>query len=159
MRSRARCVLVVAATLLSLVSGVVPAQEKPDATMEVLREKVRADKKLVVALALDLSESEAQGFWPVYGAYQSDMVAHYDRVAKLISDYSTAYQKMTDETATQLLGEFLALQSDHAALLQRYVPRFQRVLPPRKVARFYQVENKIRAMLDYQLAQDIPLVK
>ena len=159
MRSRARCVLVVAATLLSLVSGVVPAQEKPDATMEVLREKVRADKKLVVALALDLSESEATGFWPVYGAYQSDMVAHYDRVAKLISDYATAYQKMTDETATQLLGEFLALQSDHAALLQRYVPRFQRVLPPRKVARFYQVENKIRAMLDYQLAQDIPLVK
>ena len=159
MRSRARCVLVVAATLLSLVSGVVPAQEKPDATMEVLREKVRADKKLVVALALDLSESEAQGFWPVYGAYQSDMVAHYDRVAKLISDYSTAYQKMTDETATQLLGEFLALQSDHAALLQRYVPRFQRVLPPRKVARFYQVENKIRAMVDYELARDIPLLK
>ena len=159
MRSRARCVLVVAATLLSLVSGVVPAQEKPDATMEVLREKVRADKKLVVALALDLSESEATGFWPVYGAYQSDMVAHYDRVAKLISDYATAYQKMTDETATQLLGELLALQSDHAALLQRYVPRFQRVLPPRKVARFYQVENKIRAMVDYELARDIPLIK
>lgn len=159
MRSRARCVLVVAATLLSLVSGVVPAQEKPDATMEVLREKVRADKKLVVALALDLSESEATGFWPVYGAYQSDMVAHYDRVAKLISDYATAYQKMTDETATQLLGELLALQSDHAALLQRYVPRFQRVLPPRKVARFYQVENKIRAMVDYELAREIPLLK
>ena len=159
MRSRARCVLVVAATLLSLVGGVVPAQEKPDATMEVLREKVRADKKLVVALALDLSESEATGFWPVYGAYQSDMVAHYDRVAKLISDYATAYQKMTDETATQLLGEFLALQSDHAALLQRYVPRFQRVLPPRKVARFYQVENKIRARVDYELARDIPLIK
>lgn len=159
MISRARCVLVVGAALLSLVSGVALAQEKPDATMEVLREKVRADKKLVVALALDLSESEATGFWPVYGAYQSDMVAHYDRVAKLISDYATAYQKMTDETATQLLGEFLALQSDHAALLQRYVPRFQRVLPPRKVARFYQVENKIRAMVDYELARDIPLLK
>jgi hypothetical protein len=159
MRSRARCVLVMAATLLPLLSGVAPAQEKPDATMEVLREKVRADKKLVVALALDLSESEAKGFWPVYGAYQSDMVAHYDRVAKLISDYATAYQKMTDETATQLLGELLALQSDHAALLQRYVPRFQRVLPPRKVARFYQVENKIRAMVDYELARDIPLIE
>ena len=160
MRRRTRRVLAVtAAVLLGLGSGAAVAQEKPDATMEVLREKVRADKKLVVALALDLSESEAKGFWPVYGAYQSDMVAHYDRVAKLISDYSTAYQTMTDETATQLLGEFLALQSDHAALLQRYVPRFQRVLPPRKVARFYQVENKIRAILDYQLAQDIPLVK
>ena len=63
------------------------------------------------------------------------------------------------QVATQLLGEFLALQSDHAALLQRYVPRFQRVLPARKVARFYQVENKIRAILDYELARSIPLVK
>jgi hypothetical protein len=148
-----------AAAVLWLGSGTALAQEKPDATMEVLREKVRADKKLVVALALDLSESEAQGFWPVYGAYQSDMIAHHDRVAKLIGDYAAAYQSMTDETATQLLGEFLALQTDRAALLQRYVPRFQRVLPPRKVARFYQIENKIRAMLDYQLARDIPLVK
>jgi hypothetical protein len=149
----------VAAALLWLGSGAALAQEKPDATMEVLREKVRADKKLVVALALDLSESEAQGFWPVYAAYQSDMIMHHDRVAKLIGDYAAAYQSMNDETATQLLGEFLALQTDHAALLQRYVPRFQRVLPPRKVARFYQIENKIRAMLDYQLARDIPLVK
>jgi hypothetical protein len=148
-----------AAALLWLGSGVAAAQEKPDTTMEVLREKVRADKKLVVALALDLSESEAKEFWPVYGAYQSDMVAHYDRVAKLISDYAAAYEKMSDEAATQLLGEFLALRADHAALLQRYAPRFQRVLPPRKVARFYQVENKIRAIVDYQLAQDIPLVK
>ncbi|HSF03589.1 MAG TPA: hypothetical protein VLA62_11285, partial [Solirubrobacterales bacterium] len=59
----------------------------------------------------------------------------------------------------QLLGEFLALQTDYAALLNRYVPRFQRALPPQKVARFYQIENKIRAILDYQLARDIPLVK
>jgi hypothetical protein len=148
------------ATLIWLVSGTaVVAQERPDTTMEALREKVRADKKLIVALALDLSDSEAKAFWPVYGAYQSDMIVYYDRVAKLIADYAAAYEKMNDATANQLLGEFLALQTDHAALLNRYVPRFQRVLPPQKVARFYQLENKIRAIVDYQLARDIPLVK
>jgi hypothetical protein len=152
--------MVLGATLVWLVSGTaVVAQERPDTTMEALREKVRADKKLVVALALNLSETEAKAFWPVYGAYQSDMIVHYDRVAKLIADYAAAHEKMNDETANQLLGEFLALQTDHAALLNRYVPRFQRVLPPQKVARFYQIENKVRAILDYQLARDIPLVK
>lgn len=147
------------AALLWLGGAGAVAQERSDHTMEVLREKVRADKKLVVALALELSESEAKAFWPVYNAYQSDMIGHYDRVAKLITAYAVAHKAMSDEAATQLLGEFLALQSDHAALLTGYVPRFQRVLPPRKVARFYQVENKIRALLDYQLARDIPLVK
>jgi hypothetical protein len=160
MRRRTRLGMVLGATLVWFVSGpAVVAQERPDTTMEALREKVRADKKLVVALALNLSESEAKGFWPVYGAYQSDMIVYYDRVAKLIADYAATYEKMNDATANQLLGEFLALQTDHAALLNRYVPRFQRVLPPQKVARFYQLENKIRAILDYQLARDIPLVK
>jgi hypothetical protein len=66
---------------------------------------------------------------------------------------------MTDDSAKRLLAEFLALESDHAALLTRWAPRFEQVLPPRKVARFYQVENKIRALLSYELARDIPLVK
>ena len=159
MRRQARSVMVIVAAVVWLVSGAAAVAQEQDPTMEVLREKVRADKKLVVALALDLSDAEAKAFWPVYGAYQSDMIVHYDRIAKLLTDYVAAYKKMNDETATQLLGEFLTLQTDHAALLNRYVPRFQRVLPPRKVARFYQIENKIRAILDYQLAQDIPLVK
>jgi hypothetical protein len=151
--------MLAAVTAACLVSGGAVAQERPTDTMEVLREKVRADKKLVVAVALDLSESEAKGFWPVYGGYQSDMVTHYDRVAKLLDDYAKAYPTMTDDSAKRLLAEFLALESDHAALLTRWAPRFEQVLPPRKVARFYQVENKIRALLSYELARDIPLVK
>ena len=159
MSYRARHIVAMATAVACLVSGAAVAQEKPADTMEVLREKVRADKKLVVAVALDLTDKEAKEFWPVYGAYQSDMIEHYDRVAKLIGDYAAAYQSMNDATATRLLGDFLALETDYAALLTRYAPRFHGVLPPRKVARFYQIENKLRALLDYQLARDIPFVK
>lgn len=151
--------MVVAAVVACLVSGVAAAQDKPTDTMELLREKARADKKLVVATALELTESEAKAFWPVYGAYQSDMIVHYDRVWKLINDYAAAYESMTDATATQLLGEFVALEANHVALLSKYVPRFQRALPARKVARFYQVENKLRALLNYDLTRNIPLLK
>jgi hypothetical protein len=159
MKWGARIVMVLVASLACLVSGVAAAQQRPTDTLEILREKVRADKKLVVAGALDLTDTEARGFWPVYGAYQSDMIEYYDRVAKLIVDYTAAHETMSDDTATQLLGQLLALETDYPALLTRYLPRFQRVLPPRKVARFYQLENKLRALLDYQLARDIPLVK
>ena len=149
----------IGAILTCLVNEVAIAQDKPADQMEILREKARADKKLVVATALDLTESEAKVFWPVYNAYQSDMITHYDKLLSLVDRFDKAYDTMTDQTATQLLNEYLALEASHVALLKAYVPRFQRVLPALKVARLYQIENKMRALVNYDLARQIPLVK
>lgn len=175
MRCRARGLALIAAMLLLLVGGVAAAQDKPAEkpaskpaekasdkpadNLDVMRDKLRADKRLVVAEALELTEKEAQAFWPVYNAYQSDMVAHYDRILKLLDTYAGSYKSMTDAVATQLLGEFLSVQTSYLNIITSYLPRFQKVLPPRKVARLYQLENKIRALVDYQLAQDVPLIK
>jgi hypothetical protein len=171
------------AVLVGVLGGAAVAQDKPaatpdkpadtstdaktsaveaklsDPTMEALREKIRADKKLIVAQALQLTDGEAKAFWPVYGSYQSDMITHYNRVGNLLAEFAAAQPAMTDTVATKLLNEFLTLQGDHVTILKRYVPRFEKVLPAKKVALFYQVENKIRALLDYQLAREIPLLK
>lgn len=147
------------AVLIGLAGGPALAQDKPIDTMDVLREKLRADKKLVVATALALTETEAGRFWPVYNAYQGDMVAHYDRVLALLDDYVKTYQAMTEESAARLLAEFLALEANHLAVISSYAPRFQQVLPAVKVARLYQVENKVRALVNYDLARAIPLIK
>jgi hypothetical protein len=152
-------VVVIGSLLACLMGGAVVAQDKPANSMDAFREKARADKKLVVASVLELTDSEAKAFWPVYNAYQSDMVAHYDRLIKLVSTYAKAYSAMTDETATKLVTEYLALERNHAALLSSYLPRFQKVLPARKVARLYQVEHKIRALVNYDLASEIPFLK
>ena len=159
MRHRVRDVMMIGAALVCLVNGVAIAQDKPADQMEILREKARADKKLVVATALELTEGEAKAFWPVYNAYQSDMITHYDKLLSLIDRFDKAYDTMSDQTATQLLNEYLALEANHVALLKAYVPRFQRVLPAIKVARLYQVENKMRALVNYELARQIRLVK
>jgi uncharacterized membrane-anchored protein YhcB (DUF1043 family) len=159
MRRAARAVAVIGSLLACLVGGAAGAQDKPADNMDVAREKLRADKRVVVASVLQLTEGEAKQFWPVYNAYQSDMVAHYDRVIKLVDTFGENYEKMTDETSTKLLNDFLALERDHVKILSSYLPRFQKVLPPRKVARLYQVENKARALVNYDLARTIPLVK
>jgi hypothetical protein len=144
---------------MCLAASVAVAQDKPADNMEVLREKLRADKKAVVAEVLQLTEGEAKEFWPVYNAYQSDMVSHYDRLLKLIESYAQSYETMTDATATSLLKQYLNLERDHVAILTSYLPRFQKVLPPKKVAKLYQVENKARALVNYELARGIPIVK
>jgi hypothetical protein len=159
MRYKLRNLLAFVSVLASLMGGVALAQDKPSDNMDVLREKLRADKKAVVAEVLELTEGEAKGFWPVYNAYQSDMVAHYDRLLKLIDTYAKSYDSMSDATATSILKQYLGLERDHVALLTSYLPRFQKVLSPKKVAKLYQVENKARALVNYELARGIPLVK
>ena len=171
MRWRSAYGVVTAAALIGMSIGPAAAQDKPapatppaaaarpDDSMEILREKIRADKKLVVATALELTDEEGKRFWPVYSAYQSDMVTHYDRFIKLLGDYLTAYASLTDAAAGKLVTEFVALEADHAAILKKYLPEFQKAVPARKVARFYQIENKIRSLLRYDLAREIPLAK
>ena len=142
-----------------LVAAAAGAQDKPADSMDSLREQLRNDKRAVVTSVLDLSESEGKAFWPVYNAYQSDMVTHYDRLLKLIETYAKNYDALSDDTATSLLKQYLALERDHVAILTSYLPRFEKVLPPKKVAKLYQIENKARALVNYELARGIPLAK
>ena len=160
MRCASRGLIAIGSLLACLVTGVAAtAQDKPADNMEVLREKMRTDKKVVVASVLELTEGEAKAFWPVYNAYQSDMISHYDRLLKIIDTFGKSYETMSDETSMKLLTDYLALERDYVALQTAYLPRFKKVLPPRKVARLYQVENKARALVNYDLARGIPLVK
>jgi len=137
------------------------AQDKPADNMAIVMEKVRADKKLLVAANMDLSEQEAAAFWPVYESYQKDLGALNERTRKAIESYATAYNAgaVPDDTAKKLLDEALAIDTAEVDLRKSYVPKFSKVLPAAKVARYYQIENKIRAAIKYELANGIPLVQ
>ncbi len=136
------------------------AQGKPADNMQIMRDKIKADKKLVVASNMDLTESEAKGFWPVFDEYQKDLVALNERTAKMIKSYADAYnsKSMTDEGAKKLTEEFIAIEKAEVAMKESYVPKLSKVLPAKKVARYLQIENKIRALVKFDLAGQIPLV-
>ena len=147
------------ALLLCVPALPAPAQEKPADTMQIVREKIQADKKLLVATNMDLTEKEAQAFWPVYESYQKDLGLVNGRMLVLIQDFAKDYEAMTDETAKKLLGEYLAIEGDRVKLRQSYLPRLRRALPEKKVARYLQIENKVEAIIRYELAGKIPLIK
>jgi hypothetical protein len=65
---------------------------------------------------------------------------------------------MTDDGAKKLTAEFVAIEKAEAAMKESYVPKLSKVLPAKKVARYMQIENKIRALVKYELAGEIPLV-
>lgn len=135
------------------------AQDQPADTMQIVREKVKADKKLFVADNLQLTESEAKAFWPVYTAFQQDLEKINERMGKTIREYAANYGKMSDEVADKLVADAMAIEVDRTMLVESYLPKLRRALPPKKVARYYQLENKIRALINFELAANIPLVQ
>jgi len=134
------------------------AQDKPADNMQFVVEKVRADKKLFIAGNMQLTEAEAGAFWPVYEQYQDELFLLRARTLKLINDYAEAYKKMTNDTAKNLLDEYMAIEGVDLKLRQTYLPKFRKALPDVKVVRYYQIENKINAALTYDLAAKIPLI-
>jgi hypothetical protein len=142
-----------------VAGGPAIAQEKPADNMEIVLEKIRADKKLLVAENLQLTEAEAKGFWPIYGRYQDELFVLRTRAAKLISDYAEAYEQMSNDTAKKLLDEYMTIEALGLKLRQGYLPKFRAVLPEVKVVRYYQIENKIHAALTYGIGAKIPLAK
>jgi hypothetical protein len=137
------------------------ADQNATTNMDILRQKLSADKKLVVASNMSLTDAEAKAFWPIYDAYQKDLKKINERTAKLIVDYANAYNSgtVTNETAKKLLNQSLAIEMDEVKLKQSYVPKLSKALPATKVARYIQIENKIRAVVRYQLADGIPLAE
>ena len=136
-----------------------PAGEASKASLDVLLDAIRSNRKALVAVNLSLTDAEAARFWPVYERYQKELTAVNDRLAKVVEDYITNFHDLSNEKAMQLVGDYLSAEEDRAKIRRTFLPEFAKVLPGRKVARFYQIENKTDAILRYDLAAEIPVVE
>lgn len=130
-----------------------------EANREILLQKIKADKKLLVAANMDLTDAEAKSFWPLYDGYQKELNEINESLVKTIKDYAEAYNKgpIEDSTAKKLLDEALSAYEAEIKLKRVYAMKIGKVLPAAKTARYIQMENKIRAILNAELANQIPL--
>jgi hypothetical protein len=149
------------AFVLFAVTAATAAQDKPADNMQILRDKIKADKKLVVATNMELTESEAKNFWPIYDEYQKDLQKINRRIVSLLESYAADFRSksLTDDKAKKLIDEAVAIEQAEANLKSAYAPKLSKALPTIKVARYLQIENKIRAVIRYDLAQGVPLVQ
>ena len=118
---------------------------------QILLDKIKADKKFLVASNMERTDVEAAKFWPLYEQYQQRLNQINQRMAGTILEYA-------DGTAAKLLDEALAVDEAEVALKKSYAAQFSEVLPAAKTARYLQIETKIRSLLRLDLARSIPLV-
>jgi hypothetical protein len=135
--------------------------DKPASNLEIIHEKLKADKKLIVAKYMELSESEAKNFWPVYEEYQQDLQKSNERLLRLLQSYAADYKNnsLTDEKAKTLLDEWIAIERDEGKRRGAFAPKVLKTLPAKKAARYLQIENEFRILLRYDLAATVPLVQ
>ena len=152
------------AAIVMLLFGFAPlraAQDKPADNMQILRDKLKADKKLLVASNMELTESEAKGFWPIYDQYQKELQKINQRMGKVLESYAddNRGKSLTDDKAKKLIDEAVSIEQAEANIKSTFAPKLSKVLPVKKVARYLQIENKIRAVVRYDIAQGVPLVR
>lgn len=147
--------------IVSLAASLAFGQEKAaDVTdMQALRAAVKNDKKAFVGATLQLTAAEAKRFWPIYDAYQRAIAASNRKRALVVEAVVAKDQDLTNAYAKSLATE--AIANDEAEIRARRAlqGRLMKALPPIKAARYLQLESKIRAVQEYDIASTIPLVR
>lgn len=148
-----------ALVLIGLLAGGSAAFAQAKTDVELSRDVLQAERKLLVSRNLELSESEGAKFWPVYDEYAAEQRKLNDRLIVAIEAFAAEYDRLTDERAKELLEDNLAIREDRNKLRRTYLKRFADAVPGKKLARFYQIDNKLDVLLDAEIAQVVPLVK
>jgi hypothetical protein len=149
---------------LPLGEGIPSAQESSapkmtDADIQLLRQDLRSKKKEFVAANMQLTDAEAQKFWPVYDQYTAETIKLNDYRYALVKEYTDNYAGMTDDQAQSLLIRWTGADESVVALRLKYIPIFQKVLPAKKIVRFFQIDRRITMMQELQVASKVPLAK
>jgi len=138
-----------------------PEEAKPEVTsdIELTRAVIQIKRQAIVTGAMDLKEAEAQAFWPLYRDYRTEMFKVNDRYVTALGTYLDNYDNLSDQLADKLLNDYLSIEKARLDVKAKYVPRFRKVLPSKKVVRFFQVDNKLDVLINAELASEIPLVR
>ncbi|MBM4201047.1 MAG: hypothetical protein FJ189_07155 [Gammaproteobacteria bacterium] len=116
-------------------------------------------RRNVVEEVMDLKPEEAKRFWPVYTAYRGEMSALGERMARLVADYAARFGKLQDQDASAMTREYMDIDQQALDVKKKYLPKFDSVLNPKQVARFFQTDQKLDAGIKFGMAKGIPLIE
>ena len=127
--------------------------------VELTRAAIQVRRQALVTSVMDLDAKEAEAFWPLYREYRAAMATVNDRYVKLVVAHLDTYKALSDDAATGMLKEYLSIERARTDVKSEYVPRFGKVITAKKVARFFQVDNKLDAVINADMARLIPLAR
>jgi len=125
----------------------------------LMRSNLRSNKKQIIAANLPLTDTEATKFWPVYDAYVGEMTTQYDQFYGVIKDYAANQKTLTDDQAMALIKRWADIQVTITGIRAKYIPLVGKAIAGKKAALFFQVDRRLYALIDLQIASELPLVQ
>ncbi|HEY0458273.1 MAG TPA: hypothetical protein VGC97_03915 [Pyrinomonadaceae bacterium] len=129
-----------------------------DKDIELLRRDLRSEKKKIIAMNVPLTDTEATKFWVVYDQYAGEMTKNYDEFYSLIKEYAANQKTLNDTQAISMIKQWNDIQIKLAQTRQKYIPLVEKVIPGKKAALFFQIDRRLYALMDIQIASEVPLV-
>lgn len=145
--------------VLLLFAGVQVMSQTTDDYLEIMKSVLKTEKKAAIAEVMALTEQEVEVFWPLYNEFNEKMYTVQSKRVKIIKDYAANYATMTDEKADELWTPAMNFKQKSLSLSKQYYKKFKKILPAAKAAKYFQAENKIAALIDFELAAEIPIIE
>jgi len=145
---------------LAFIALAAPAQAQQERdVMEVMKSQISTQRQALVAENLLLTKEESDVFWPLYREFQNKRNPLIDRRIDLLTKFRDNFDSLTDEQAAEIIDGWLELEADIVKLRKQYVKKFRKILPEKTTLRYFQVENKLDTIIDYDLSQVTPLAE
>jgi hypothetical protein len=142
--------------LLLLAASAASAQTVKE-RLDLTREAVENQRRALVSGSLRLSDAEAKAFWPMYDDYEKERKPYDERANKLLADFLAQAATLTDAQAKAILDEAFRIDEGRVKVRRAWYDRMAKAIPPRELARFYQIENKLDSVVRADIAKQIPL--
>ena len=143
--------------LLASLSTAASAQTALDEQIQLVRQSAHTDRKIILMGNMSFTSDESANFWPAWNEYRAAVAANGDRTLALIKDFAANYENMSDQKASELMSDYFSIEMQNIVIKQKFSQEISKFMPALKVMRVIQVENKLDAAINLQLAAEIPL--
>ena len=151
--------LIFSLILLVSFSTAVSAQTALDEQIALTRQSAHTDRKIIIMGNMTFTADESAQFWPAWNEYRAAMAANGDRTLALIKDFAANFETMTDQKADEIMTDHFSIEMQNVVIKQKFAQEIDKFMPAQKVMRVIQIENKLDAAIDLQLASEIPLTQ
>lgn len=116
------------------------------------------EKRKIVTDFMKLSKEEADVFWPIYDAYQTEAKKLGEERINTIADYTNNVDNLTNEKADEIAKAILKNNASVDKLQSKYYNKFKKAISAVRAAQFMQLDVYLQTMIRAELQSSLPMI-